>query len=1695
MNLPFPCRAYALLLLLSFLVAGLRLLPAADSVIVFNEVHYHPADEDNDTEWVELRSLMGVDVDISDWELEGGINYRFANGTVVPGRGFLLVAADPSHPSLEGRGALGPFSGRLANNGESIRLVNNNDRTMDELGYGDDGDWPVGADGLGSTLSKRNEHTAESRPFNWVASPGSGGTPGLPNFPDDPGGESIRDIVFSEIAGGNAPGFQVELTNVGSDAIALSGYQLRSSTGATQQIPAVLLEPGAYLAITPSFPVADGHRLSLLRSGTDALADAREVTNRLRGLSNDRWLYPDAPTFGAPNSYSFNNDIVINEIMYNPRPLPATRPSTPDILVDWNHSWRYNESGSDLGNNWEDSPHQEDGITWLSGPGPLGVETASLTNAIATPLSPLDSRDPRTITFYFETNFEVTGQQKRDTTRLELTHQIDDGAIFYLNGTEIERYQVGDEPITASSTASDTTGDATVITTLLPTSTLAALQEGSNRLSVEVHQTSAGSSDIVMGMQLIATQEGLPVRRSNEQWIELYNRGAEAVNLDGWEFNDGISFEFPPDTILPAGEFLVVAREAASLAAKYPDITIAGSWNGNLSRKGERISLIDGSRNIADEVRYSDGGRWPGRADAAGSSLELRDPHADNSSPEAWASSIEDAPWQEITYLGRGSFTPSNDPTQYHEMIFGLLDAGEFLIDDISVIESPGGTARELIQNGTFPRDFSTWRMRGNHRHARVVPDPDNPANKVLHVRATGAMEHMHNHAETTLKAGGSFVSLSNSQIYQISFRARWISGSNQLNTRLYFNRMPRTHLLEAPLDCGTPGAPNSRITDNAGPTYTNLRHSPAVPRANQSASVEAAISDPDGIASVTLFYSVNGGSFRSTAMRAQGNGSYRGTVPRQSGGRKVQFYLVAEDTLGATQFIPAGGPDARALIPWDDGQANLDFGNCQPNNFRIVMTTDDTAFMHNVTEVMSNDRLGCTIIYNEKDIYYDCGVRLKGSQRGRAKDVRVGFTVGFPDNQPFLGAHETVAVDRSGAGDQFSQKEMLVKHIINRAGGIPCMQDDLIRVIAPRSNHTGSAILLKSRFDGEWLENQFPGGADGTLFEYELIYYPTSTTGGPEGLKRPNPDSVRGVAMRPTGGRRDKENYRYHWQIDNNRDTDDYDGIINALNTLSLNGTSFRDASYRDLDVDQWLRAFAAQVLCGIGDNYSSGSQHNALFYVRPTDNRVMYFPWDMDFSFNRGSTSGLTPNGDLSKLLSASPANERAYYGHIKDIIDTAFNSRYLTRWTNHYSCFLPSENLGNHLSYIISRRNHALNAINSAVSQTPFRITTSGGSTTNQSFIALRGDAWVDVREIRLAGATGPLSVTWIDDNSWEVNVPVNPGPNAITLQAIGFRENVLSERTVNVTGTSALVPATSATLAISEIMYHPGAPTSTEMQAGFTDQDDFEFIEIANLSETLTIDLTGLRFTDGIDYQFPESTLAPGARGLLVGREAGFTERYGSGQPVIGSYQSGDSNKLANQGEHLVLLDASGTPIADFTWSHDPPWPTSADGLGYSLVLMCPGTNDPSLPESWRTSTLPGGHPNASDTIDLTEWMNAGDVTDLLSDDDNDGLAALLEFAGGQDPNRPETAGLVAISMENDENPHPVISFRQRIGADAIDFSAEESTNLTNWTAGPTYLGRVNNGDGTSSVLFRGSQPASGAETSYLRIVASEKPTAP
>ncbi len=158
----YRVKRYGILgaVLTSCMAVGAIGLPClADSVVVFNEISYHPRDDAPGQEWIELHNQMGIDIDVSGWSISGAVSYTFPTGTRIEARDFLVVAASPQdvragadNPSK----VLGPFEGRLSNGGETLRLYNNSGRLMNQVKYDDKGDWPACHPGQGrSTQGKR----------------------------------------------------------------------------------------------------------------------------------------------------------------------------------------------------------------------------------------------------------------------------------------------------------------------------------------------------------------------------------------------------------------------------------------------------------------------------------------------------------------------------------------------------------------------------------------------------------------------------------------------------------------------------------------------------------------------------------------------------------------------------------------------------------------------------------------------------------------------------------------------------------------------------------------------------------------------------------------------------------------------------------------------------------------------------------------------------------------------------------------------------------------------------------------------------------------------------------------------------------------------------------------------------------------------------------------------------------------------------------------------------------------------------------------------------------------------------------------------------------------------------------------------------------------------------------------------------
>jgi hypothetical protein len=1018
----------------------------------------------------------------------------------------------------------------------------------------------------------------------------------------------------------------------------------------------------------------------------------------------------------------------------------------------------------------------------------------------------------------------------------------------------------------------------------------------------------------------------VPPQDNHEAWVELHNRSTGAVNLTGWRFSDGIDYKFASNKTIAAGAYLIVAKDAAAMRALYPSLDIVGDFDGKLSHASDHLVLSDAVGNPADEVHYYTDGRWPNYPDGGGSSLELRDPNADNSKGEAWAASDESGKSSWLVYSYRAtaaaSVTASPD-AQWREFVFGLLSGGECLIDDISVVQNPGTNQIQYVANGNFENGLTGWRVIGNHVRSRVVTDPEDPANHALHVNATGPQEHMHNHIETTI-ANGAIVN--NGQTYEISFRAKWLAGSSLLNTRLYFNRVARTTELLSPQNNGTPGARNSRYGTTIGPTFAQLQHAPVVPAASQPVTVSIVAQDPQGIASCQLLWSVNGGAFSTTNMTAGAGGSYSVTLPGYAAATLVQFYVRGTDGLGAVSWSPAAGSNSAALYKVSDGLANVPLAH----HIRILMSPANTALLHADTNVMSNDTLPCTVIYDERTVHYDMGVRLKSSERGRNDAARVGFHLEFAPDNLFRGVHPVMLVDRSGGGGRPTSEEIVVRHMLLKAGGIPAVNADVIRVLAPQAAQNGVAIFAP-RFEDEFVETAYGNGGDGTFFEQELIYYPTTVNGA--GYKLPQPDAVQGLDITDVGTF--KENYRYNYIIKNHRDTDDYSQWMALARPWSLTGATL-DAQTRQLmDIDEWMRAYAMITLCGIGDMYTFGNNHNFMTYIRGDNHRAIYLPWDMDFSFTRANNAALVGDQNLSKIVNL-PANLRCLYAHILGHIDTTYNTAYMNYWLAHYGTLAGQNYLGD-AAYIQARGDFARTTITSAGGLAAFTVAATNVTVNGSNFVTFNGTAPVTMKTITIGG--GEYPITWTSVNTWTLRVPVSTPTTNVQIIAYDLHDKALTNVTATAT-VNASVDSPVGKVLINEIMFYAAVP-------------DGEYLELFNSSTNTTFDLSGWS-VNGLSYNFPTgSVILPRTFLVLAKNRSVFSFTYGNAVPVFDEYD-GDFQR---DGETISLVTPNNVIVDRVRYEGALPWPAraaSGTGSSYQLIDI---NQDNSRAGNWFSSFVP------------------------------------------------------------------------------------------------------------------------------------------
>lgn len=234
----------------SAVTLGAANAPPQIGPVVINEIQYHPMP--GGREFIELHNISQESVQISGWEFDRGIRYRFPTGAEIPAGGYvvLLQIGEPNDSAVEALRqeysipedvaafTYSPADASLSNGGEALvlkRPAPNGSQMIevDRIVYSDEAPWNARADGFGPSLSRIVADAYGNDPANWKSST-IGGTPGRDNVfedatpPSTPQNLAARVLENGEIALAWSPSVDLD-SEVQQYAVYRNGKQIAST--------------------------------------------------------------------------------------------------------------------------------------------------------------------------------------------------------------------------------------------------------------------------------------------------------------------------------------------------------------------------------------------------------------------------------------------------------------------------------------------------------------------------------------------------------------------------------------------------------------------------------------------------------------------------------------------------------------------------------------------------------------------------------------------------------------------------------------------------------------------------------------------------------------------------------------------------------------------------------------------------------------------------------------------------------------------------------------------------------------------------------------------------------------------------------------------------------------------------------------------------------------------------------------------------------------------------------------------------------------------------------------------------------------------------------------------------------------------------------------------------------------------------
>jgi hypothetical protein len=175
-------------------------------------------------------------------------------------------------------------------------------------------------------------------------------------------------------------------------------------------------------------------------------------------------------------------------------------------IVPLGSEWKYLDDGTDPGSTWKDASFDDSG--WASDTAEFGYGDGDEKTIVSFGGDPANKH----ITTYFRKTFSFVDTTVFKNIILQLL--ADDGAVVYLNGDEVYRFNLPSGSVGNATTAlnelSDGPEENTTQRVVLPE---VLLDSGNNVLAVEVHQASANSSDLSFNLSLTGSTYDLGLIR------------------------------------------------------------------------------------------------------------------------------------------------------------------------------------------------------------------------------------------------------------------------------------------------------------------------------------------------------------------------------------------------------------------------------------------------------------------------------------------------------------------------------------------------------------------------------------------------------------------------------------------------------------------------------------------------------------------------------------------------------------------------------------------------------------------------------------------------------------------------------------------------------------------------------------------------------------------------------------------------------------------------------------------------------------------------------------------------------------------------------------------------------------------------------------------------------------------------------